>query len=201
MGTGKYKYRYAFYVSGKAGRLEQMINTNSSILQNTFLVFSDSSSNDYLKKKLAEKDIFFYIKDYQAYKKDRRNAEMSDKLLVLLNDFKIDYCFSFGVHILRGELLIIYKNRIINFHPSLLPKYSGLCAIDQAIANGEDVLGNTAHFIDEGSDTGEIILQQQVPRKVFDRYGYDGILNNQITMLEEIVGLIESGKMENTYAV
>jgi phosphoribosylglycinamide formyltransferase-1 len=60
-------------------------------------------------------------------------------------------------------MLEAFPRRIINIHPSLLPKFSGREAWAQALAAGESVTGCTVHFVDSGVDTGEIIAQRQVP--------------------------------------
>jgi len=52
---------------------------------------------------------------------------------------------------------------IINIHPSLLPKYKGLHAIEQALDSGDDITGVSVHYVNEELDGGEIILQQEVP--------------------------------------
>jgi len=52
---------------------------------------------------------------------------------------------------------------IINIHPSLLPKYKGLHAIEQALDSGDDVTGVTVHYVNEELDGGEIIIQREVP--------------------------------------
>ncbi len=54
-------------------------------------------------------------------------------------------------------------DRIINVHPSLLPKYKGANAIEQALDSGDDVTGVTVHYVTEELDSGEIILQSKVP--------------------------------------
>ena len=59
------------------------------------------------------------------------------------------------------ELLEKYKNRIINIHPSLLPKYPGEDAQEQAFKAGEKISGLTIHFVDAGLDSGPIILQKR----------------------------------------
>jgi phosphoribosylglycinamide formyltransferase-1 len=80
--------------------------------------------------------------------------------------------------VLAGYLLILtpnivkrYRNRIINIHPSLIPKYSGdgfygMKVHKAVIENKEEYSGATVHFVDEGTDTGEIILQERV--KVYE---------------------------------
>ncbi len=66
------------------------------------------------------------------------------------------------MRIVGPGLLAAYPRRIINIHPSLLPKYPGLRAWEQALTAGETVSGCTVHYVDEGVDTGEIIAQAEV---------------------------------------
>jgi phosphoribosylglycinamide formyltransferase-1 len=56
-----------------------------------------------------------------------------------------------------------FRNRVVNIHPALLPSFPGLDAIGQALAAGAEVTGVTVHFVDEGVDTGPVIVQRQVP--------------------------------------
>lgn len=56
-----------------------------------------------------------------------------------------------------------FRGRIINVHPALLPSFPGLDAIGQALEHGVKVTGVTVHFVDEGTDTGPVILQRAVP--------------------------------------
>ena len=56
-----------------------------------------------------------------------------------------------------------FRNRIVNVHPALLPAFPGLDAIGQALAAGVEVTGVTVHFVDEGVDTGPVIVQREVP--------------------------------------
>ena len=70
--------------------------------------------------------------------------------------------------VLSPEIIENYRNRIINIHPSLIPKYCGKgfygMRVHQAvIAGGEKESGATVHYVDEGVDTGRIILQEKVP--------------------------------------
>ena len=70
--------------------------------------------------------------------------------------------------VLAGYMRVIknpdaFSAPIINVHPSLLPKYKGLHAIEQALDSGDDVTGVSVHYVNEELDGGEIILQQEVP--------------------------------------
>jgi phosphoribosylglycinamide formyltransferase-1 len=66
------------------------------------------------------------------------------------------------MRIVGPQLLAAFPRRIVNIHPSLLPKHRGLRAWDQALAAGDRVAGCTVHYVDEGVDTGEIIAQAEV---------------------------------------
>lgn len=67
------------------------------------------------------------------------------------------------MRVLKEPMLNAYPRKIINIHPSLLPKFPGLEAWKQALAAGETVSGCTVHYVDSGIDSGEIIGQRQVP--------------------------------------
>src|SRR6187551_3895813 len=56
-----------------------------------------------------------------------------------------------------------FRNRVVNIHPALLPAFPGLDAIGQALAAGVETTGVTVHFVDEGVDTGPVIVQREVP--------------------------------------
>lgn len=67
------------------------------------------------------------------------------------------------MRILKGEFLRVFKDRVINIHPSLLPSFPGLEAWKQALDYGVKFTGVTVHFVDQGIDTGPIIAQETVP--------------------------------------
>ncbi|MEJ5994827.1 formyltransferase family protein [Pedobacter sp. Du54] len=189
--------RIAFYVSGSAGRLSKILSLNDSDLMSQIkLVFSDDSRNAFLKSDLDKFAIPFICKDFSEIEGPNKSLKLSDNILSYLNLHDIDYCFCFGDHILKGDLVDVYRNRIINFHPSLLPSFPGRKAIDQAIQAGACVLGNTAHFIDEGIDTGPIIMQSVTSVAVFNELGYEGILDQQIPMLFTILSSIKKNELK-----
>jgi phosphoribosylglycinamide formyltransferase-1 len=66
------------------------------------------------------------------------------------------------MQLLSAEFLATFPQRVINVHPALLPAFTGLEAVRQAIAYGVKVFGVTVHFVDEGVDTGPIILQRAI---------------------------------------
>lgn len=72
------------------------------------------------------------------------------------------------MRILKHETLRAFAGRIINIHPSLLPKYRGMEAWKQALLAGETVTGCTVHYVDSGVDTGAIIAQAEVDVEVGD---------------------------------
>ena len=66
------------------------------------------------------------------------------------------------MQLLAGEFLARFPERVINVHPALLPAFPGLEAVEQAIAYGVKVFGVTVHFVDDGVDTGPVILQRAI---------------------------------------
>lgn len=92
-------------------------------------------------------------------------GEYEQAIIDKLAPLKIEYILLAGyMRVVTPVLLGAYPNRIINIHPSLLPKYSGLEAIERTYAANEPVTGVTIHYIDEGVDTGPIIKQMKVVR-------------------------------------
>jgi len=67
------------------------------------------------------------------------------------------------MQLLSGPFVARFRDRIVNVHPALLPQFPGLDAIGQALEAGVEVTGVSVHFVDEGVDTGPVILQREVP--------------------------------------
>lgn len=186
---------YAFYVSGNAGRLRKIIEKNENYLKKIKLIISDCEKNIDLKAGVEQRfGIDYILLDYKKMHGDK-NLCLSDQMLTLLKKYNIDYIFCFGDHILKGDLLKFYENRIVNFHPSLLPMFKGRNAIDQAIAKNAFLLGCTAHFVDAGMDTGPVIMQCVMSSEVFGENDYDAVLDTQLDMLRTIVTLIEENRI------
>ncbi len=99
------------------------------------------------------------------------NNEFDEKIVHVLKSYDIQpsnglVCLAGFMKILSPYLVNMYKHRIINIHPSLLPSFKGLHAQKQALDAGVKISGCTVHFVDDAIDTGPIILQECVP--VFD---------------------------------
>jgi len=90
-----------------------------------------------------------------------------------------------------------FRNRIVNVHPALLPSFPGLDAIEQALEHGVRVTGVTVHFVDEGVDSGPIILQRPVPvpasRELEELE--DAIHATEHALLPEAIRLIAAGRV------
>lgn len=187
--------KYGFYVSNDASRLKKYLKYETINRNNISFVLIDAAGNIDLGQLCEQFNIPLYQYSYSelGLKGKERNQFISNKLLSLLERFKTDYCFVFGGKILIGNLLQIYKNKLINFHPSLLPAYAGLKAIDQALADNALLLGNTAHFINEELDSGKIIMQSIMPANNFS--GYDSVLDLQIPMLKQIILWLENNRI------
>jgi len=85
-------------------------------------------------------------------------------LVQTLRDAAVELVVLAGfMRVLKAPTLDAFSHRIINIHPSLLPKFPGLEAWKQALAAGETVSGCTVHYVDAGVDSGEIISQREVP--------------------------------------
>ena len=94
-------------------------------------------------------------------------AEFEDKIDAALRDAGAEVVVLAGfMRILTGHFISRWENKIINIHPALLPSFKGVDAQGQAVDYGVKIAGCTVHFVDEGTDTGPIILQKAVP--VFD---------------------------------
>ena len=91
-------------------------------------------------------------------------AEFEAKIDAALRAHDVELVVLAGfMRILSGDFVSKWQHKIVNIHPALLPSFAGLDAQGQAIRYGAKVSGCTVHFVDEGMDTGPIILQKVVP--------------------------------------
>ena len=86
------------------------------------------------------------------------------ELVKLLEDAGVELVVLAGfMRVLKEPMLAAFPRRIINIHPSLLPKFPGIESWKQALAPGETMTGCSVHYVDAGIDSGEIIAQRKVP--------------------------------------
>lgn len=94
----------------------------------------------------------------------RLEPSVEMELVKMLTSAGVDLVVLAGfMRVLKEPMLTAFPRRIINLHPSLLPKFPGMEAWKQALAAGEKVTGCSVHYVDAGIDTGEIIAQREVP--------------------------------------
>lgn len=184
------KYKYAFYCSGSASRVLKFYEVNKIDECPAEFIFYDGFRNDICASlKNITENIITPDSGLFNSKKGRLLSEyLSSEILRSLIDNNVDYLFCFGDKILKEELIRVYNYKIINFHPSILPSFPGLYAIDQALKSSIQLLENTAHFIDNGIDSGLIILQSVISKSSFENY--DSVLNLQIPMLKKNMELV-----------
>lgn len=87
-----------------------------------------------------------------------------DDIITLFDAYNVDLIVMAGwMRVVSKKFVDAFSGRLINLHPSLLPKYKGLHAIEQAMKAGEDETGCSVHFVTEELDSGAVIKQQVVP--------------------------------------
>ena len=90
--------------------------------------------------------------------------QVEQDLVKMLRDAGVNLVVLAGfMRVLKEPMLDAFPRRIINIHPSLLPKFPGVEAWKQALAAGEKTTGCTVHYVESGIDTGEIVAQREVP--------------------------------------
>ena len=146
-----------------------------------FHVFNSPSKKEYLKSLVSKKSTISinliisntsnakglkYSNQYKIKKKifNFKNKNLSEKkILLILKKNKIDLiCLAGFLKILSKNFVKNYKGKILNIHPSLLPKYKGLNTHQRVIENKEKYTGCTVHYVNSKLDSGKIILQKKV---------------------------------------
>ena len=159
--------RVAVLVSGGGTNLQAIIDAiDSKVITGASIeLVISNNKNAYALTRAAEngiKSVCISPKEYES------RAEFNLALIAALDEAKVDLVVLAGfLVIIPGEMISKYRGRIINIHPSLIPSfcgtgYYGLKVHEAALARGVKVTGATVHFVDEGTDTGPIILQNAV---------------------------------------
>lgn len=130
--------------------------------------------------------------------KGRDAAEVAQDTLAALAEHGIDVIFLAGyLKLVPQSVVRAYRRRILNIHPALLPSFPGTHGQKQALDYGVRFSGCTTHFVDEGTDTGPIILQAVVPVLTDDDEGALGsrILKEEHRIFPESLKLWSEGRL------
>jgi len=101
---------------------------------------------------------------FSANSKGLSREAFDRQVIHVLEEKRVDLvCLAGFMRLLSSSFVQAFRNRILNIHPSLLPAFPGLDAQRQALQYGVKVSGCTVHFVDEGLDSGPIVLQAVVP--------------------------------------
>jgi phosphoribosylglycinamide formyltransferase-1 len=159
-------------VSGSGTNLQALIDAERSGRLSPgkiAAVFSDHAGVYALERaKLAGIPVFIDVPDKVLPKIERRR-EISDRILQICRERDIGLIIYAGfLSILTGELIEAYAGRMINVHPSLLPKFGGQGMYGERVhravlAAGEKESGCTVHVVDAGTDTGPVLIPRKVP--------------------------------------
>lgn len=189
--------RIGVLASGRGSNFQSIINEIASqrLKAKIVLLITDNPSAFAIEK--AKKHIIEHLvilpKEYRSrddyFVKIAEELKKRDVGLVVLAGF---------MRIIRKPLINAFPNRIMNIHPALLPSFPGLHSQRQAFEYGVKISGCTVHFVDEGMDTGPIIIQAAVPVLQNDT---EETLSERILRLEhkiypEAIRLFSEGKIE-----
>lgn len=193
-------FKIAVLASGGGSNLQSIIDSiEDGYLKNVSIEYVITDREHAFALKRAEA---FNIKT-MTFNRVQYKENLSDKIYDVIKD-KVDLIVLAGfLSIIKGKIVEEFKDRIINIHPSLIPSFCGkgmygLKVHQAAIEYGVKVSGCTVHFIDEGTDTGAIILQKTVAVHSGDTSEslQKRILVEEHSALPEVIKLISEGKVK-----
>lgn len=188
------KMRVAVFASGSGTNLQAIIDADIQTIE--IAVVFTNNPDAYAIERAKKHNIQVEIIDHKNYK---TREEYEKHIIKVLGPYKLKLIVLAGfMRILSTVFVRAYKNKIVNIHPALLPSFPGINAGRRALEYGVKYTGVTVHFVDEGVDTGPIILQSVVEIKDED---------TEDTLLEKIhevehriypkaIELISSGEIE-----
>ena len=189
--------RLALFGSGRGSNGEALYRAiqHNRIQGDIVLIISDIPSSG-----IVEKGYSWQIPVHVVDPTNYGNEEVwTQAMLDLLEEYKVDGILLAGyMRMLPPTFVQVYRGKILNIHPSLLPAFVGLQAQKQALVKGVKYTGCTVHFVDEGMDTGPIIAQAVVP--VYEDDTVDTlstrILHEEHRIYPEAVGLFCDDALE-----
>jgi len=156
--TGLNKLKTVVFISGTGSNLKNLIKFSK--IKNTPISINLVISNTNKAKGLKYADQFNIKKKIFNFQ-NTKNVEK--KILLLIQKEKINFiCLAGFMKILSKDFIKKFHGKIINIHPSLLPKYKGLNTHQRAITNKDKFTGCTVHYVSEKIDSGKIIIQKKI---------------------------------------
>ena len=155
---GPKKVRTAVFISGTGSNLENLIKFSlkkKSPIEVNLIISNNSKAKGlkYSKIYKIKKKIYDYSRKRISEKKTLKDLKSNGIQLICLAGF---------MKILSGDFIRRFRGRILNIHPSLLPKYKGLKTHERVIKNKEKYSGCTVHLVNSKLDSGKIVLQKKV---------------------------------------
>ena len=155
---GPKKIKTAIFISGRGSNLKYLIKFSLkkvSPIEVNLIISNNAKAKGLKFAKLykIKKKVYNYDKKKISEKKILKDLKSNDIKLICLAGF---------MKILSKDFIKNFKGKILNIHPSLLPKYKGLNTHDRAIHNKEKYSGCTVHLVNSKLDSGKIILQKKV---------------------------------------
>ena len=187
------KTRLAVFVSGGGTNLQAIIDADIPSVE-IVLVFSNNPEA-YALDRAKNHGIPCEVINHKGYEK---REDYDRDVLSAIEPYGIELIALAGfMRILSPVFIRAYKNRIINLHPALLPSFPGINAARQALEYGVKYTGVTIHFVDEGVDTGPIILQSVVPVRDDDTEEtlLERIHEEEHRIYPEAISLVAGGKI------
>ena len=156
--TGYKKVKTAVFISGAGSNLRSLIKfskiKNSPISINLIISNNPNAKGLKLGKMNKIKKKVFNFK---------KKLKIENQILSYLKKHEINLiCLAGFMRILSRNFILKFKGKILNIHPSLLPKYKGLNTHKRALSNNDKYTGCTVHFVNSRLDSGKIILQKKV---------------------------------------
>ena len=161
--TGSNKINIAVFISGTGSNLKSLIKFSK--LKKSPIIIKMIISNNHKAKGLQYANIYKIKKKIFDFKNTLSEKKVINELKK--NDVHL-ICLAGFMKILSKSFIKNFKGKILNIHPSLLPKYKGLKTHERAIRNKDKYSGCTVHFVNSKLDSGKIIIQKKVRIKKLD---------------------------------
>ncbi len=178
--TGYKKIKTAVFISGTGSNLKSLIKFSKkkkSPISIDLIISNNSKAKGLKFGKIykIKKKVFNFKKKY----------EVENQIISFLKKHEIKMiCLAGFMKILSGDFIAKFKGKILNIHPSLLPKYKGLNTHQRALNNNEKYTGCTVHFVNSKLDSGKIILQKKVK---ISKYENEESLTKKVLVQEHIL--------------